>query len=436
MHSKTAQWLATCFALCCVAYAVYSGVVKPGDRKFGDGRFMYVAGTCWLHGESPYDRKVYQTRWMEEIESLPNPPYKAMQQQDARPVDLQTLEEHAVMFPYPPSIGVVVIPVALLPWDYAMHALAVLSLLCAGLSIYYTVEIINRVMGSAQSGPILTVACGGCFLFSAVPATSWTGQMSLISLLGCVGATHYALSRRYCLAGLFITLASIKPQMALLLILYLLVVSRDWRLLVYSSLICAAVSLGILLCGGDLNPIPEFLDGLALRQQGGFNDPQLMGGAYWLVAQFVEQHVTLALSLIGIAATVLVSIYASSTSKSIFNPMQDRPPAARLQTLILWLAVVLLTTIFMPVHSYDRVIACILLIALAYVRLPVAAALIPGVVLIARSINFDKLLASILGPRTLAPDYWNVVDLCGSFYLAIGFALLFWHARRPDTLTD
>jgi hypothetical protein len=59
------------------AYAFNSAVIKTGESKYCDARWLYVSGTCWLAAQSPYDNNVFQSFWAEKISILSNPTVQA-----------------------------------------------------------------------------------------------------------------------------------------------------------------------------------------------------------------------------------------------------------------------------------------------------------------------------------------------------------------------
>ena len=82
---------------------------------------MYAGGVCWLAGQSPYDRKIFQEFWQDEILTLSNRPFKQEKQEG-------DLDNYGIMFPYPPTLGVIVIPLALFSWDTAMSLLGFINI--------------------------------------------------------------------------------------------------------------------------------------------------------------------------------------------------------------------------------------------------------------------------------------------------------------------
>lgn len=50
----------------------------------------------------------------------------------------------------------------------------------------------------------------GC-LISAIPATIFVGQLSLVALAGALGAFYFSEHKKFFIAGLFVVLASVKP---------------------------------------------------------------------------------------------------------------------------------------------------------------------------------------------------------------------------------
>jgi len=79
---------------------VYNSSIKNMGKYIWDfdTRAWYTGGTCWWDGHSPYDREYYAETWTELY--------------GAPPHDQAT-------FVYPPTMALISLPLALMPWPVA-----------------------------------------------------------------------------------------------------------------------------------------------------------------------------------------------------------------------------------------------------------------------------------------------------------------------------
>lgn len=145
---------------------------------------------------------------------------------------------HAFMpWLYPPSYLLVVAPFALLPYAISYPLFVALGIVLLGLSVW-RVSGLAATPGARRFGWLALLACPGVFV------TAMYGQNAMLTAACAALAVHFA-DRRPMLAGFFIGLLSIKPQLALLFP-FVLIAARAWRAFAWSAAFAVAfTALGV-----------------------------------------------------------------------------------------------------------------------------------------------------------------------------------------------
>jgi hypothetical protein len=165
-----------------------------------DARHWYAGGVSWWRGESPYDKEGYTTKWLELYAQSPF---------------------QRSTFVYPPTMAVISLPMALLPWDLARWAFRVVSVL-AFLGLCYVTWRLMETEG--QRFPLLSSK--GWYLvpvgyLASVTQCMFQGQTALIVAFGCVLAWYAWRTERNVLLASGCSSPSIKPQISLLPLVFL-----------------------------------------------------------------------------------------------------------------------------------------------------------------------------------------------------------------------
>ena len=258
-------------------------------------------------------------------------------------------------FFYPPTMGVFAIPIALAPWDIAKHLLSALNIIALLGILFFCAQICKRLLGLPDRNSRIWLGLGiGC-LMSAVPETIYTGQTPLLSMVGCLGAVYYLLQNRLLACAVCIVIASTKPQLSLIPVIYLLIASRSWLLFIYSSACVAACSIVIFLIGGDHNPLTVISNLADTHASLTPNSPANFPGLYWLMTYMGLPESTNKFSPIaGVIITLGLAIW--SAKKQHINQPQ--------QLLLLLCICCSITSLFMPLHGYDYVVLLLALVML------------------------------------------------------------------------
>ncbi|MBE9126901.1 MULTISPECIES: glycosyltransferase family 87 protein [unclassified Coleofasciculus] len=205
------------FLLFACVVLVVKGILGVGvSQSMGtnfDTKYLYVAGLAWLEGLNAYDPEV------------------AIQLG-------ATLDLGNFGFSYPPQIAPLCLILAAFPWAKTKVIMTFLNVFSAGVLGFFCVRLVKRpqvkilkVPGSSPWWFIPAIVISNPLTINVM----WLGQTTLIVAAALVSSWYYAYRDRCVLSGILIAIASIKPQLSLLIILWFLL-ERRWRLLAVAVL--------------------------------------------------------------------------------------------------------------------------------------------------------------------------------------------------------
>jgi hypothetical protein len=233
------------------------GIGRGGGKQNVDGAVLWAAGRCWLNHQNPYDH--------DQLTAAAN----------------HNVNLTRIIFFYPPQSAAICIPQALFKYPTAR----VLWLLANLLSIAFIIELaIHQIHirdPSDQLGPwiIAAVAIGNPFTTHVI----WMGQTSLVATAATMAAFAFAFTSSpgtpgltsspatagedrgggWISAGIFLGVASFKPQLCLLLGFWFLL-ERKWKLLLVALATAIAMSLYPLTIQGPIEMLRAWHEALQL----------------------------------------------------------------------------------------------------------------------------------------------------------------------------
>lgn len=331
MFGVIVRCVAASLMLLSLGFLVYSAVLTENSKRFGDLRFIYVAGAAWNDGLSPYNPRVYQQQWVETIRDIP----ESQRPYPNDPLDnISDVESRWIAFAFPPSVAFLAKPLASLGWQVTRIGMTALNL---G-AVMLIVLCLHRLLDLRPSATALLATMA--FLTTATSAAIFSGQPTPIAVAGALAALWAALAGAPVLFGLAAILALIKPQVSLLLLLFAWLQSPNrfttafWSI----SLVLLANGGALLLFGGWEGFYDDLKASLAIHTSGPFNDFANMHGFFFLFADMPRGLVQGAVVGLGLAVTAFISIRTNFS---------------------LGLAMVsLLTVLLLPLHAgYDLLVA-------------------------------------------------------------------------------
>lgn len=317
------RWALLGFLLIAAVYLVHSSSIKsighfPWDY---DVRYPYTAGACWWAGESPYDAEIFTETW-EDLYGAP-PRFKST-------------------FVYPPTMAIIGMPLALLPPFVASWTFRVFNFLALGLIVWFTWRLMSgerirhRFIGPAAWYVGLT------FFLTSVVLCIFQGQNALVIAAGCLAAWYGVERRILWLLILGFLVASAKPQISMVPLLYILFLGH-YRWFLYGASASAALALLMIAIAPDPGILEAYRGSFEkhLTHQY-FNQwnwycsvPALLGSTAW------GKFFTLAGVALGVAATAWIAW------------RQRRGPTSLIQKIRHQQLVWIVAMSMLPVHFYD-----------------------------------------------------------------------------------
>ena len=229
------------------------GVTRHGIWAM-DLDVFQAAGRSWLARESPYDRSSLDRHFPREDPYLP-------------------------AFASPPVAAPFYMGLGLLSRSAAMWLVQVLDLLAVALLGWLTARMALEPVTPGLLPPSRSVLWYFPALFASstfTMQTLWLGQVSLIGATALQGAWYLDRKRRPDLAGVCLAIASIKPQLMMLPLLWFLL-ERRWRMIVVSGVVAGLLAAYPVLLHG---PIAEMQGWLGAVQDYKTHVPNLLGACF------------------------------------------------------------------------------------------------------------------------------------------------------------
>lgn len=401
--------VALSFFAACFCYALRSGVIRTGPSRWLDTQFFYVSGLCWRNGESPYDWTVFEARWQAELHTRPRGP-----------------------FVYPPTIGLLTIPLSLFPWEAAKWAFDTVNICALAASLWFLSRLLTILAGTSWRGSWPWLALGAGCLLSGVPAALFLGQTTILALAGTLGAICYWQRGHMLLSAACIVVAAFKPQLCALPLLYMLVTRGHRQVLLGFALTALAGALVV-----SLAPSAHLVDD-ARRS---VNRHLLMpynraAGFSGLSSLFAGSRLDLApLGWATVGAAFVIGVGLLERRRSAGGAVgallegENRSSRAGTITIYGFCLPFAATGVFMPLHLYDYALYVAIIAALAAFK-PRRLVLwyLPGLALTARPGNAQALVGLATGSSGAEPA--AVLASIGAVYiLLLGVAL--WYLKAP-----
>lgn len=281
-----------------------------------DMDYLYVAGKCWSEGKSPYDTAVFLDV-SRQVHSFPL----------------------VSPFAYPPQIGLLSYFLSLWPLWIARIWMTFINVSSAFALAYFCVQLIKKDLRDPANAFILAgIIIGNPFATHVV----WMGQTSLISAACVIGGWFLTYNSKYILGGILLGISTIKPQLVILPLLWIML-DRQWRALIVACLTLVILSLVPMIVEGPvhafihwyetLKEYQSFLWGLvsfehvfglrSLAWSLGIHSPNLMllGVFFTLILWLLRNYVVKKNILSILTAFGALIIYAHDYDLVIISPL-------------------------------------------------------------------------------------------------------------------
>lgn len=196
------------------------GVGKEGGSWAGDFAWYFAGGKCFLAGSNMYDTECVQPILMQ----------------------LHGYELLAGLS-YPPHFGPITVIMALFPIFYASHIFYIANILASLFMAWIVSQTVTRVFANGQKNVpfshqwTLLIVMGSTGIWAAV----WLGQVTVFMAI-CFWIAFRQIERgKEIVPAILLALASVKPQIAALVFLWILLNGR-FQILIFSALAAAVLS--------------------------------------------------------------------------------------------------------------------------------------------------------------------------------------------------
>ncbi|MGV0028500.1 glycosyltransferase family 87 protein [Phormidesmis priestleyi] len=214
------------------------GVGREGTSN-SDGMVLYAAGRAWLSGANPYHHS-------DLVQSS---------------IAYTGSNLEGLVFFYPPQSSLICMLQGMLDYSQAKLLWLLTNLLSVSAIVATTVFTIRRLalsqMGRTGAWVISAIAVGNPFTTHVV----WMGQTSLLACATMMGAWFFSRQDRWLWSGLCLGLATFKPQICVLLVLWFLL-EKQWRILLTAGATIIGLSLYPMLTQGPIGMLVAWKNGI------------------------------------------------------------------------------------------------------------------------------------------------------------------------------
>lgn len=296
-------------------------------RGWNDSSFLYAAGRTWLSGFSPYDFERWNAEWaaVRPIADIVQP----------------------MPFVYPPHWGPIGALLAMVPWPVASRLWDGINVLAyVGACVFSIKLLTGDVRQLLATTPAVWVFLAVATLNVAVRQSIFQGQLTIVPLLGVVGAFWAWHHRRLGWLIVFGYLASLKPQLGLLPLLYIFL-NGGHKGISLAALAAGGVAVLSMLPSGLEHVHADLSHVMTLHAQLEFNQPDQYFNVPALAARYLPEQLVMTVG--PVLAIVLVIVMTVMRRRQLASAVLHDP---------LWQAsiVMAVTGALMPLHAYDLVI--------------------------------------------------------------------------------
>ena len=225
------------------------GVARDNSHD-KDFKYLYSAGEAWDGGHNPYRVEVF------------------------KPLILRVMGSGHVdtYFGYPPIFAPVAMLFGVFPWREAAWLMTIINVSCAIGLAWLAVRLVadaSRPQLASRS------SWAGCLLAAVIignpltATTVWSGQTTLLVTIALVAGWYFVQRGRAIPGGLLLGFATIKPQYAALVLLWMLL-ERRWKTLGAAGAAALLMALYPLILGGP-GTIDHWFHDVTLYQATSYN---------------------------------------------------------------------------------------------------------------------------------------------------------------------
>lgn len=221
------------------------GVGKEGGSWAGDFAWYFAGGKCFLAGSNMYDTEC------------------------VKPIVTQ-LHGYEVLagLSYPPHFGPIAMMTALFPIFYASHIFYAANILASLFMVWIISQTASRILEQGRDSTQLShkwallLVMGSTGIWAAV----WLGQVTVfMAICFWIAFRQIELGKRI-VPAILLALASVKPQIAALVFLWILLNGR-FQILIFSALAAAVLSAYTFMQMGIIQGLEGWIDSFSTYQK-------------------------------------------------------------------------------------------------------------------------------------------------------------------------
>lgn len=256
------------------------GVGRSGESGF-DFTVMYAGGRAWLEGLNPYNQNDLN-KISASIDDAP--------------------------FSYPPPSAVFFVSLALLSYPAAKIGWLVLNLLSVAAIVamtFYSMNQHTKKNGDEIGSGIMTAFIIGNPITTNVV---WQGQTSLIAFAATMAAWFFSQQKKWILAGMCLGLASLKPNICVLVVIWFLL-ERSWKILAVALGTAGVLSIYPMLVQGPIGTLRAWYERIQTHTSFSANT---VGSEHTISLESLLYTIKLhppSLSLFGVALVIILWIF-------------------------------------------------------------------------------------------------------------------------------
>lgn len=213
-----------------------------------------------------------------------------------------------MMFAYPPHSAVLISGYGALPYPLSLGLHSLLNFISIAILVYLANRWFIKVRGLRDCS-LLSACCVFLIIGNPFVAKSvYLGQMSLPCIVAALLSWQFKKDKRPILAGILLAIATLKPQVSMFYVLWLML-ERDYKILTVGATLALVMMMPALLALGVIETFQSWFSSLNTYMNVPFNRPG-SSNVVGLKSVFTSFGISLYyLEVIAIAAIVLLYVY-------------------------------------------------------------------------------------------------------------------------------
>jgi hypothetical protein len=370
-----------------------------------DFRYIWLAGRLWIQRENPYDNLVFGDTYKHFF-------------------GFNRLSDNGSPWSYPPTWA----PISMFFGSFSFEQAEILwrgitLLLLIGIVILTALWL--NAKGFQISLKDARVWLGASYLF-LLQSTSFTisiGQTSILFTFGVVLLLYAASRRNLLLTSISVYFLLLKPQLALV-ILITLIIGSSYRIVIWGMVLTFFALILSFARSGVTQTISGFLVNLSLYSRDILNLPPDLTGVinlvdYYMSIELNSKILMIPAMLIGVGCGLIMR----RSQISFWGNRRVNTEHPDLLFLYYFILMIAITGFLMPLHIYDFIIYGPAMIVSLFLPIRQTLLLMPGLLLIFRPSNLAEKI-QFYHPDSTSSAPGSLIASTSALFLLIGITIL------------